>query len=44
MLLSNKSEDKAMGIHSGLILVLLTATRAWLQFPMVVSVTAVAPQ
>lgn len=44
MLVSNKSEDKAMVIHSGLILVLLTATRAWLQFPMVVSVTAVATQ
>lgn len=44
MLGSNKSEDKAKGIYSGLTLILLTATKAWLQFLMVVSYTAVVPQ
>lgn len=44
MLLSNKSEDKATGIYSGLILILLPATRARFQLLMVVSDKAVVPQ
>lgn len=44
MLVSNKSEDKATGIYCGLIVSLLTDTRAWVQFLMVVSDTAVVPQ